>query len=570
MISDYRRVFVLGVVAVLLGGTAIASRSFVVVSAAGNADGARLLKAERRRSSPAAGYAAQSPAETQATPGLTKSARREFTVYRDDSGAFACREATAEEIRERQAADPQKLGLRQINHLGLDKSAGAPAPEGTNLIIVLRATQQLQQNAAATAAFNRAAQNWESVIMSPITIYIDVDYGATNFGQQWPANVLGATGSPSTNFGYPTVRTLLNAEATGEGNGTKQAIFNALPTGVIPTDLGNADSVDLSSSIARAIGLLPATAQPSDDAAQIAFNSANTFDFDPSDGITAGAIDFDAVATHEIGHALGFDSDGGQTAAQSAPQATVWDFYRFRTGTTASTFSTAQRILTIGGSPDPLQVDFIPGNPELGLSTGGLNGSRNNGGDGWQSSHWRHVSTCDGYIGIMDPAISNGCRRTITSNDTLALTSFGYNLSNNNPPPLPTPPANDNFANAQTISNCSGSVNGSTIGATSEAGEPNHDPGDSTALTPNHSIWYRWQAPSSASATITTAGSDFDTIMAVYTGTALSTLSLLKFNDDVQDGVIRTSSVNFAATAGTVYWIAVDGWGGDKGTVTLN
>src|SRR5205807_2745517 len=231
-------------------------------------------------------------------------------------------------------------------------------------------------------------------------------------------------------------------------------------------------------------------------------------------------------------------------AGLNIPKPSVWDLYRFRTGITSSTFSTAQRVMTIGGSPDPLQYDFIPGNTEIGLSTGGPAGT---GGDGWQSSHWKHVAMCGGYIGIMDPAIANGCRRTITSSDTLALTSFGYNLTNNNPPPppppAPTPPPNDNFVNAQVISGCSGSVGGSTFGATSEAGEPSHDPSDSTSLSPSHTVWYQWQAPSSGSTTITTNGSDFDTILAVYTGSSVSSLTRIVFNDDVQNGVITTSTV---------------------------
>jgi hypothetical protein len=406
--------------------------------------------------------------------------------------------------------------------------------------------------------------------MSPITIYIDVDFGPTGFGQSWPSGVLGATGSPSNSYPYQSVRANLIAEAAGEGNASKQAMFNALPVTSVSTDLGDATGVDVQDSMARAIGLLPATAQPSDDAAQIAFNSSFTFDFNPSNGITSNAIDFDAVATHEIGHALGFDSDAGMNEARPA----TWDLYRFRTGTTSSTFTTAQRILTIGGSPDPLQFEFIPGNSELGLSNGGPDGSTTNGGDGNQSSHWKAASGCNGAIGIMDPAIPNGCRRTITSNDTLALASFGYNLTNNNPPPpppaSPTPPPNDNVANAQAITGCSGTATGATFGATSEAGEPNHDPTDGSAQSPGHTIWFKWQAPSSSSTNITTAGSDFDTILAVYTGSGLNSLSQLTFNDDVQDGVIRTSSVTFNATAGTIYWIVVDGWGGDTGTVKLN
>src|SRR5215831_8346930 len=365
MILHHRRLVTLGVLATLLAATVAASRRFVSYASTDRPDTSLLLaKAQRdsRRKGPA--FTASVAQEMQPSESA-KSARREFTIYRDENGDTVCREATPDEIKARAGADLSKLGLRQINHPEFDKAAGAAAPEATNLVIILRATQQLQQNAAATAAFNRAAQNWEDLIKSPITIYIDVDFGTTDFGQAWPPNVLGATGSPSTGFAYQSVRTNLNAEATAEGNATKQAIFNALPANTVPTDLGDASAVDVYDAIARAIGLLPATAQPTDSAAHIAFNSGNTFDFDPTDGITPGAIDFDAVATHEIGHALGFDSDAGENIAKP----TVWDFYRFRTGTTSATFPTAQRIMTIGGSPDPLQFDFIPGNTELGLST---------------------------------------------------------------------------------------------------------------------------------------------------------------------------------------------------------
>jgi hypothetical protein len=513
----------LGALAIFVGGTALAARRSL--SPTVRASAARLDEKARqilgiKSPSPAAPVSFVTPAQAADD---AKPARRQFTVYRNPEGETVCREATPAEIAQRERVDPEGLGLRKINHLEIPdgKSSTSQSPAATNLIIVLRATQQLQQNAAATAAFNRAAQNWESLIMSPVTIYIDVDFGTTNFGQTWPTGVLGATSAPGSSYPYQSVRANLIAEATGEGNATKQAIFNALPSNSVPTDLGDASATDVSDSSARAIGLLPATAQPTDTAARIAFNSNFTFDFDPSDGITPSAIDFDAVATHEIGHALGFDSDAGL----NVPRPSVWDLYRFRTGTTATTFTTAQRIMTIGGSPDPLQYDFIPGNTEIGLSTGGPAGSSTNGGDGWQSSHWKHVANCVGAIGIMDPAIPNGCRRTITSNDTLALTSFGYNLSNTNPPPppppVPTPPANDNFANAQTISGCSGSVSGSSFGATSEAGEPSHDPTDTSSLSPTHTVWYQWQAPSSGGTTITTNGSDFDTILAVYTGSTV-------------------------------------------------
>jgi hypothetical protein len=561
------------VLATLVAGTAIASRRFGPSFVTAEASVDRLLeKAQHldRKRLPAVEPPAaliSYPQSENSNP--SKSARRQFTIYRDELGQVVCREATPDEIKAREGADLSKLGLQQINHPEFNKSTGVQ-PEATNLVIILRATTQLQQNAAAAAAFNQAAQNWENVIMSPVTIYIDVDFGTTLFGQTLPPGVLGGTSAPRSSYPYQSVRSNLVAEATGEGNAAKQTIFNALPSTTVPTDLGDASAVGVSDSNARAIGLLPATAQSTDSAARIGFNSSFSFDFDPSDGISANSVDFDAVATHEIGHALGLNSDAGM----NIPKPSVWDLYRFRTGTTSSTFPAAQRILTIGGSPDPLQYYFAPGNSELGLSTGGPTGSAANGGDAWQSSHWKHVSTCAGYIGIMDPAIGNGCRRTITSSDLLAIASFGYNLTNNNPPPppppSPTPPPNDNFANAQNLSGCAGTVTGSTFGATSEAGEPSHYPTDSSSLSPGHTIWYQWQAPASASATITTAGSDFDTILAVYTGSSLGSLTRIGFNDDVQNGVIITSSVTFDATAGTTYMIAVDGWAGDSGTVKLN
>ena len=550
--------FALLLIAISIFGRAAASREFS--SLFGDATGER---------SPSGVRPANVSFQTLDQPKSKQ--RTQFTIYRNAEGEFVCRQATEEEIRERERIDPNGQGLRRINHYELiGNEAVQQSVNGTGLTIILRATQQLQQNPPATAAFTRAAQNWEAIIMSPVTIFIDVDFGTTNFGQTWPSGVLGATAVPGQGYPYQSVRTNLIAEANGEGNATKQAMFNALPSTTIPTDLGDGSGTDVADANGRAIGLLSAVAQSTDAAARIGFNSNFSFDFDPSDGIAAGQTDFDAVATHEIGHALGLSSDAGS----NLPRPSVWDFYRFRTGTTSGAFTAAQRILTIGGSPDPLQFFFVPGNSELGLSTGGPAGSFSNGGDGWQSSHWKHVSGCVTPIGIMDPAIPSGCRRTISANDQLALSSFGYNFTNNNapppPPPSPTPPANDNFANAQTLIGCAGSVTGTSFGATSEAGEPSHDPTDTSSLSPNHTVWYSWQAPASISTTITTAGSDFDTILAVYTGTTLGSLTRITFNDDVQNGVIHTSSVTFNATAGTVYMIAVDGWGGDSGGVRLN
>jgi hypothetical protein len=63
-------------------------------------------------------------------------------------------------------------------------------------------------------------------------------------------------------------------------------------------------------------------------------------------------------------------------------------------------------------------------------------------------------------------------------------------------------------------------------------------------------------------------GSSFDTLLAVYSGTALNGLSVVTAGDDVSVTEL-TSEATFDATAGTTYRIAVDGYEGDVGAVSL-
>jgi|GEM_PF-2268051 len=121
--------------------------------------------------------------------------------------------------------------------------------------------------------------------------------------------------------------------------------------------------------------------------------------------------------------------------------------------------------------------------------------------------------------------------------------------------------ANDNFANAQAINGRTGSMTGNNLGATKEPGEPSH-----AGNTGGASIWYRWQAPGGGNATFTTLGSNFNTLLAVYTGASVSTLSPIASNDDFLRG---TSSVTFAAVPGVTYYFAVDGFRGQTGAVML-
>jgi hypothetical protein len=125
-------------------------------------------------------------------------------------------------------------------------------------------------------------------------------------------------------------------------------------------------------------------------------------------------------------------------------------------------------------------------------------------------------------------------------------------------------PANDNFASAIALAGYSGRVEGSTVGATAQSGEPLHADGG------NNSVWWTWTAPTLGTMEISTFGSSFDTVLAVYTGTAVGSLAKVAANDDSAAGGTSTSRVVFDAAKGTVYRIAVAGYGGETGAVTLS
>ena len=487
-------------------------------------------------------------------------------------GKAACRAATREEVRH--AIPSQTSRGLPINTL---EGAVAPVSDSpTGLTINLVALSQLQTDSnrnTVIAAFQRAAATWSARIKTPITITINVDYGFDMpDGDPFPDGVVGSTGSGAVSVDYSLARTNLISTAA---NSTESTIYNLLPASAVPVNAGIGSAVEVARSLGQGLGFVPLDANTA--VATISFNKDFPFDFNPDNGINGSSLDFVGTATHEIGHALGFISNAG--GGNNVP-VTNWDLFRFRPGTTPSTFATAQRVMTTGGTQVYYTTQSLVvggGNTnELRLSTGGPDGDA---GDGNQSSHWKADELTGQYIGIMDPTIDLGERMLTTENDFTALETFGWNLVGSVAPPSPPPPAdNDNFANAFLLVGCSGAALGTNLNATREGAEPNH-----LSLSNNgggtHSLWYEWQAPSSGSVNFTTAGSAYDTVLAVYTGTSINTLSVVAQNDDIPDVPGQphqvTSSVTFSVVAGNIYRIAVDGFnnggdGGDMGTLKLN
>ena len=293
-------------------------------------------------------------------------------------------------------------------------------------------------------------------------------------------------------------------------------------------------------------------------------------------------VDLVTVALHEFAHGLGFSSFTNEaTGVQPSGSPTIFDRFLLdnTTGKLWPQMTDAERQASAINFRNLVWIGSqVTANVPNVLSSGFDASSRarvftpNPVDPGSSVSHFDTGLTPNQ---LMEPNISSNLTHSISAPQDLSLylmMDIGWNTG---PPPSPTPtpspPPNDNFANAQVISGCSGSVTGTNVGATQESGEINHLLPDDGGT---HSVWYRWQAPVTAEVNITTAGSNFDTVLGVYTGTAVNNLTVVKQNDDVTPTVVLTSTVTFNATAGTIYRIAVDGFdsgeGGDAGSVTLN
>ncbi len=125
--------------------------------------------------------------------------------------------------------------------------------------------------------------------------------------------------------------------------------------------------------------------------------------------------------------------------------------------------------------------------------------------------------------------------------------------------------ANDYLSTAQNISGTTGSVTSTNFGASKESNEQPHG-GDLGGA----SIWYKWTAPETGKITFNTAGSNFDTLLSVYTGSVMPLLIRVASNNDKVFDQDTTSEVSFVAQAGTTYRIAVDGSNGKTGNSILN
>jgi hypothetical protein len=294
----------------------------------------------------------------------------------------------------------------------------------------------------AEQGFKIAAKYWESVLTNDVVLNFNVGFS------KLPPNVLGGTSSNLFQFVPITAYyDLLNAggnSALDAQAATHRAPLDAngsvtvqVPAYLTPaTQNGVAASgtrtAPANTAISKTIALSTANGKALFGGNQnvvdgtIQFSSDFGFDFNPTDGITAGTSDFIGVAVHEMGHALGFLSGADDFDYSVGPGAGIdgawWgygmDMFRYSApGVLNWSFNTPS-YFSVDGGVTPFRNGA--------LSTG------SNYGDGNQASHWKAPTAspfCSNFLGVMNPYICNGRAGIVTGLDLALFDAIGWNTN---------------------------------------------------------------------------------------------------------------------------------------------
>jgi hypothetical protein len=369
--------------------------------------------------------------------------------------------------------------------LGMKEGEAIAGQAESGLEFSFNSTNEIPEE--ATAGLEEAAANWSSLISDEAQIDIDIAF-------ETPTDGLANASSNTVEVSYEEYVQALTNDATSnddaialanlpEGNSIDLLTNNTEENqGSDEPYLDNNGSennstISLTTANAKALGL-----DVEDDVADvtITFDSSVNWDFDRSDGIDPGAVDFVGVATHEIGHGLGFTStmdgldevagqnlkeliDSGDVNLEDIIEVLGLEDLVAEYGLEELVADVDLQELIAGSPIEPLleeiqpdqfvsENEYLPttedlfrysdSSTELGaidLTTGetakyfSLDGGQteiaqfSTGeflGDGRQSSHWKDNLG----IGVMDPTVDDGELINITSQDLQLLDAIGWDI----------------------------------------------------------------------------------------------------------------------------------------------
>ncbi len=266
-------------------------------------------------------------------------------------------------------------------------------------------------------AFQLAQARWSAVLGDNVNVKLDVSMSSLTSPSQSEAQLIGSKS-------FKTIRDMMAANAGETNNAREAALLANLPTAaqfaasaILPAGWSVDGNMSLTLANYHALG---GTGWETVSSGSIVMASNFTWDYNPGDGISAGAYDYVGMATQAIGHVLGFVSDVDAIdyflpdAYTTMP--TPLDMFRFAASDINSSFNfaTTGRYMV----PDTSSQVFYFGDGTAALSTGELNG------DGFQAGNWK-----SGVGGnLMEPDVATGRMMQIGPQDLIAMDLIGWDV----------------------------------------------------------------------------------------------------------------------------------------------
>jgi hypothetical protein len=243
------------------------------------------------------------------------------------------------------------------------------------------------------SAFSQAGDAWSNVLSDNVTVNIRVSWGSVGGYVLGNGTLGGSLDSLYGYFSYSQIKSWLNNDSSTTDD--KTALKN-LP--LVSSVAGN--KFVLSSAEAKALGLVTSYNSAFAYDGYIGFGNGVKYDYDRSNGISAGYFDFVGLVEHEIDHVLGHFSGLGDGYA------TPFDLFRCSNG--SASFS--------GSTPSYFSIDGCKTN----LATFNTTGSGDR--DDWASSS----TSTDIQGAYLYPGILYG----ISAADITALDVIGWGTKN--------------------------------------------------------------------------------------------------------------------------------------------
>jgi Ca2+-binding RTX toxin-like protein len=340
------------------------------------------------------------------------------------------------------------LTVVTASHHAGSSHGGATSSSGGSALVTNAAASGLTINVIYDSSVNSApagfktdvaaaVQYLQSQFSDPITITIDVGYGEVA-GYGLSSNALGESSTYLNSYSYSQLANALKADSTSASDASAAASLpstNPTGTGTFWVTTAESKALGLSSSNSSIDGY-------------VGFGSgANLFDYNNSDGVTAGQYDFYGVVLHEMTEVMGRQMMDGQTFAGTRGYEPL-DLFHY-SATSVHTFSgtTAGYFSADGGNTNLHNFNTNPG-----------------GDFGDWAGPTLDAANAYGSPGVIEPFSS----ADLTLMDVLGFNSSSSSSSSSSPPPPPSQPdlvVSGLALNDMTISYQIGNTGNATAGA---------------------------------------------------------------------------------------------------------